>query len=66
MQPGHYSVLIPIAYTLRFSPVSLTKCGTLFKSLCGLGDQAKMKVVNAGALPLLCRLAHRDSYDDAK
>ena len=47
----------------RFSRLSFGGCGIVFRLLCDLGDYAKEEVVDAGALPGLCRLAHRDSYD---
>ncbi|KAF9510454.1 hypothetical protein BS47DRAFT_1395989 [Hydnum rufescens UP504] len=46
-----------------FSPSSLHQCGKIFLSLCSLGDHAKRKIIESGALPGLCRLGHRDSYD---
>ncbi|KAF9515626.1 hypothetical protein BS47DRAFT_773919 [Hydnum rufescens UP504] len=46
-----------------FSRISFGVCGIIFTSLCALGDDAKKEVVNAGALPGLCRLAHPGSYN---
>ncbi|KAF9515610.1 hypothetical protein BS47DRAFT_1341772 [Hydnum rufescens UP504] len=48
---------------LRFSRLSFVICGIIFFRLCALGDDAKKEVVNAGALPGLCRLAHPGSHD---
>jgi len=45
-----------------FSRISFGICGIIFTSLCALGDDTK-EVVNAGALPGLCRLAHPDTYN---
>jgi len=49
-----------------FSHTSFGVCGTIFTFLCALGDDAMKDVVNAGALPGLCRLAHHDSYDGSE
>ncbi|KAF9515620.1 hypothetical protein BS47DRAFT_1341786 [Hydnum rufescens UP504] len=46
-----------------FFHISFDICGIIFSCLCALGDDAKKDVVNAGALPGICRLAHPDSHD---
>jgi hypothetical protein len=52
----------PLLNMHRCSPIALGQCAELFLALCALGDHAKKAVVDAGALPGLCRLAHRDGY----